>query len=312
MRRLVMAGVAVVTFSMIAATPALAHGDQRLVTGEVALDVGETVAFPGELHYHRLVGRFAATGPISVRLVDETTGAAVIDSKPGSDIALNELIRCCEGMGWAPHRLEIENRADRPVVVDAGVTLVHDDLAVSVFRAEAGVVEGMLALAGIWVYGLVRTRRRAACTPRAALATLIVVSASVVVIATIGNARYGTGSVPGLLAGAVDIPLFPVNPIASRASVIAFMAMAGWAVAGSRWIAARDRMNRVAWSALGLAVVGAAIVAAALVMIEYRTLGMPAFFAALAVLPICVALIVERRQPVATTTPTSPIAVEPV
>lgn len=310
MRRLVMAGVAVVVLSMIA-TPALAHGDQRLVAGEVALDAGETVAFPGELHYHRLVGRFAATGPISVRLVDEATGAAVIESPPGSVIALNELIRCCDGIAWAPHRLEIENRADRPVVVDAGVTLVHDDLAVSVFRAEAGVVEGMSVLAAIWVYGLVRTRRRAASTPRAALATLVVVSVSVLLVAAIGTVRYGSGSVPGLLAGAADIPLFPVNPVASRASVLVFMAMVGWAVAGARWVAARDRMSRIAWSALGLAVAGPAIVAAALVMIEYRTVEMPAFLAALAVLPICAALILEWRQPAATTTPTSSIT-EPV
>lgn len=310
MRRLVVAGL-VVALSMIATTPALAHGDQRLVVGEITLEANETVALPGELHYHRLVGRFVATGPISVRLVDETTGAVVIESAPGSDLAVNELVPCCEGTTWALHRLEIENRADRTVVVDARATLVHDDLAVAVFRAEAGVIEGMLALAGVWVYGLVRTRRRAASTPRAAMATLAVVSATVGLVAVIGSVRYGSGSVPGLLAGAVDIPLLPVNEIASRASVLVFMAMAGWAVAAARWVRARSRMTRGAWSTVGLAVTGAVAAAAAVVMIEYQTFGMPAFFAALAVLPIGIALISEWVRPINETAPESPITFEP-
>jgi len=296
--------------SMIAAAPALAHGDQRLVVGEITLEAGETVTLPGELHYHRLVGRFVATGPITVRLVDETTGAVVIESAPGSDLAVNELVRCCEGTTWAVHRLEIENRADRTVVVDARATLVHDDLAVSVFRAEAGVIEGMLALAAVWVYGLVRTRRRAASTPRAAMAPLAVVSATVGLVAAIGSVRYGSGSVPGLLAGAVDIPLFPVNEIASRASVLVFMSMAGWAIAGARWVGARPRMSLLAWSGLGVAVTGAVIVAAVLVMIEYQTFGMPAFLAALALLPIGIALIVDQNRPTNETAP-EPTTFEP-
>ena len=301
-----------VALSLIAATPALAHGDQRLVVGEITLDAGETVALPGELHYHRLVGRFVATGPFSVRLVDETTGAVVIESAPGSDLAVNELVRCCEGTAWAAHRLEIENRTDRTVVVDALATLVHDDLAVSVFRAEAGVIEGMSALAAVWVYGLVRTRRRAASTPRAAVATLAFVSGTVGLVAVIGSARYGSGSVAGLVAGAVDIPLLPVNEIASRASVLVFMAMAGWGVAAARWVGARSRMTRVAWSTLGLAVTGAVAVAAALVMIEYQTFGMPAFFAALAILPLGIALISEWNRPIDEAAPESPITFEPV
>ena len=311
MRRLVMAGVAVVALSLIVATPALAHGDQRLVVGEITLDAGETVALPGELHYHRLVGRFVATGPISVRLVDETTGAVVIESAPGSDLAVNELVRCCEGTAWAAHRLEIENRTDRTVVVDALATLVHDDLAVSVFRAEAGVIEGMSALAAVWVYGLVRTRRRAASTPRAAVATLAFVSGTVGLVAVIGSARYGSGSVAGLLAGAVDIPLLPVNEIASRASVLVFMAMAGWGVAAARWVGARSRMTRVAWSTLGLAVAGAVAIAAALVTIEYETFRMPAFFASLAILPLGIALISEWDRPIDESAPESPSTFEP-
>ena len=300
-----------VALSLIVATPALAHGDQRRVVGEITLDAGETVAMPGELHYHRLVGRFVATGPISVRLVDETTGAVVIESAPGSDLAVNELVRCCEDTAWAAHRLEIENRTDRTVVVDALATLVHDDLAVSVFRAEAGVIEGMSALAAVWVYGLVRTRRRAASTPRAAVATLAFVSGTVGLVAVIGSARYGSGSVAGLLAGAVDIPLLPVNEIASRASVLVFMAMAGWGVAAARWVGARSRMTRVAWSSLGLAMTSAVAVAAALVMIEYETFGMPAFFASLAILPLGIALISEWKRPTTESAP-EPITLETV
>lgn len=304
--------VAVVVMSVAAAAPAAAHGDQRLVGGEISLDVDETLAFPGELHYHRLIGRFVASGSISIRLVDEATGAVVIEAEPGSDIAVNELVRCCDGMTWAPRRLEIENVADRPIVVDATATLVHDDLAVSVFRAEPGVIEGMLALAAVWVYGLVRTRRRAATTARRAVTTLAVVSVAVVSVAVVGLVQYGSGWVPALLAGAVDVPLFPVNPIASRASVIVFLAMIGWAVAGTRWAGARDRMSRVAWSALGVALVGAVVLAAALVTIEYETAGIPVFLTALAVLPIGITLMVGTRNPITTPVPEPPITFEPV
>lgn len=300
-----------VALSLIASTPALAHGDQRLIVGEITLEAGETLALPGELHYHRLVGRFVSTGPISVRLVDETTGAVVIESAPGSDLALNQLVRCCDGTAWAAHRLELDNRTDRTVVVDARATLVHDDLAVSVFRAEAGVIEGMSALAAVWVYGLVRTRRRAASTSWAAVATLAFVSVTVGLVAVIGSVRYGAGSVAGLLAGAVDIPLLPVNDIASRASVVAFLAMAGWGVAAARWVGARRRMTRVAWATLGLAVTGAVAVVAALVMIEYQTFAMPAFFAALATLPLCIAFISEWHRPIEGAAPESPITFEP-
>lgn len=312
MRRLVTGLVAVAVMSLTAATPAAAHGDQRLVVDEVPLDAGETVAFPGELHYHRLVGRFVASGSISIRLVDERTSAVVIEAGPGSDLAVNELVRCCDGSAWAAHRLEVENLAHRPIVVDAAATLVHDDLAVSVFRAEPGVIEGMLALAAVWVYGLIRTRRRAGTTAKKAAGTLAVVSVAVLSVALGGWVRYGSGSVPGLLAGAVDVPLFPINPIASRASVIVFLAMIGWAVAAARWAGARHRMSPAAWSALAAVLVGGVVVAAALVTTEYGTSAMPAFLATLAAVPIGITLIVENRTHTAAVPEPPPITVEPV
>ncbi len=297
MRAVVMVGVAI-SLILVLAAPALAHGDERLVEGEFTIGPHQVMSFEGDVHYHRLVAWFDAAGPISLRLVDADAGSEVFTLGMSTSHSINRLITCCDGTAWAPHRLELENHSDDPVVVTGDAKLVHDDLAVSVFGAEPGVIESMTALAAVWTWALFRNRRRAGSSPRAAVKSLAIVSVATVLVAIVGMLRYGVGSAPGLLAGASDLPLFPMNPIVSRASVSVFLGMAGWATAGALWAGARPAMTRIAWSGLGLAVAGAVIVVAALVASTYGTLGVPAFISALALLPIAAVFVADHRRPV--------------
>lgn len=294
MRRVVAAGV--VAMLMLVAAPASAHGDERLIDGEFMVGPGETRSFEGELHYHRLVVGLAANGPISVRLADETTGAVVFETPADTVVRVNRLIRCCDGAAWAPHRLDVSNESDESVTVAGKATLVHDDVAVSVFRAEGGVIEGLAALGAVWIWALARTRRRASSSPRSAVATFAVLATTTLVVAAIGSMRYGGRLAGGLLAAGADLPLFPMNRIVSRASVVAFLAMAGWAVAGARWAGARPHMSPTPWMLLGLAMAAAATAAGAVVTVEYVSAGVATFVSTLAVVPIVAVLFGSTRD----------------
>ncbi|HEY5684194.1 MAG TPA: hypothetical protein VIY70_02375 [Acidimicrobiia bacterium] len=276
---------------------ALAHGDDRLVSDTLMLGPGETVAFEGDIHYHRLVGRFVADAPVEVRLIQTDTGSTAIDLDPGSDLAVNQLVRCCDGRAWSPHQLVIENTGAGPVTVEAKATLVHDDLAVMVYRAESGTAESVVVMGALWVWALARIRRRKSSTPPArAIRTVGVVLGSVLTLGLYGAVRYRAGSAPGLLAGLADVPVLPFNPIVSRASLLMGLAMIGWAVAGARWAKAGGVMPRRAWVALGVLVVGAVVVTAAAVGTTYQVLGMPLAMALTAAIPVLVFMAVELKR----------------
>lgn len=273
--------------AVVAPRPALAHGDDRLVNETLELAPGDTATFEGEVHYHRLVGRFVADGPIAVRFVESETGSTIVDLEPGADLSVNRLVRCCDGRAWTPHHLVIENAGALTVTVDARATLVHDDLAVMVYRAESGTAESVVVMGALWVWALARIRRRRSSTSAMrAIATVAALFGSVLVLALVGAIRYGAGSAPGLLAGLADVPVLPVNPIVSRASLLVGMAMVGWAVAGARWAKAGQAMDRRPWIAVGALVVAAVVVAGVAVGTTYRTTGMPLAMALTATVPL--------------------------
>lgn len=281
---------------LLTPSAAQAHGDDRLVNETFDLAPGEAVTFDGELHYHRLVGRFVADGPIEVRLVQTDTGATVVDLEPGSDLTVNQLVRCCDGRAWTPHQLVIENTGDEPVTVEAKATLVHDDLAVMVYRAEAGTAESVVVMGALWVWALARIRRRRSSTsPARATRTVGVVLGSVLALGVYGAIRYGVGSAPGFLAGLADVSVLPFNPIVSRASLLMGVMMIGWAVAGARWAKAGQVMDRTAWVAVGAVVVGAVVVAAVAIGTTYRATGMPLAMALTATLPVLAFMAIELR-----------------
>lgn len=95
-RRLLVPLLFATLLTLLGGLPAAAHGDSRLVTGEVTLTPGESVSFDAELHYHRLVGRIGADGPLTVRLTDQITGGTVFEASPASSLRFNQLIHCCD------------------------------------------------------------------------------------------------------------------------------------------------------------------------------------------------------------------------
>lgn len=277
--------------------PAQAHGDDRLVDETVVLAPGETIGFDGELHYHRLIGSFVADAPIAVRLVRGDTNSSVIDLGPGTDLTINRLVRCCDGRAWTPHRLEIENRGDLPATVRARATLVHDDLAVMVYRAEAGTAESVVVMGGLWLWALAGSRRRPA--PRSTRRTVVTVGVTFGVILALGlygAFRYGVGSAPALLAGIADVPVLPFNPLVSRASLLMGLAMIGWAVATHRWARSGRALAPTRWTVLGIVVVGAVAVTAWAVGTTYGTIAMPLAMAATAAVPVIGVMVLELRD----------------
>lgn len=287
--------LALVGVVLLLPQPAFAHGDARLMDEVVLLGPGQSVDFESGLHYHRLVGEFAADGEVAVRLVGVDGTPRVVVT--GVDIAVNELVRCCDEQVWTPHRLVIENLGDRPVTVDGRAMLVHDDLAVMVDRAESGTAESVVVMGGIWAYVLFRIRRKGALvkTVRPGL-TLFIVVAAVLGVGVYGAVRYQSASAPGVVAGLADVPILPVNPLVSRASLLMGVAMIGWAVAGAGWARAARVTRRPVWAALGAGLVGSVIVTAIAIGTSYGAWGMPLAMALAAVVPMLVFGVMEWRS----------------
>ncbi len=278
------------------AAPASAHGDELLFDGDLLLFEGESASFTGDVHYHRLVAEITANHPVVVSLVDERTGTVRVERPPSLEVRINELVRCCDDDAWTPHHLVIENPGEVPVSVDARASLVHDDLAVMAYRAEAGTTESVGILGAAWAAVLWRRRRRdVESTPRRAVVSLAVVVALTLGLAAFGAWRYGLGSAPAVVAGTGDVPILPRNPIVSRASLLMGLGMIGWAVAAARWVAARASMPGVAWALTGVGVAGAPAVVAYAVATTYGTAGMPVALAVAALAPLVVAAVMAGR-----------------
>jgi hypothetical protein len=249
---------------------ALAHGDIRLVDEVIDLAPGASVSFEGELHYHRVVGQVSADAPVRVRLVAARSGQEVLTVGPGTQLSFNDLVRCCNE-AWTPHTLMIDNLSDQPAIVTARVSLVHDDLAVMVDGAESG-TRASIVLMGLGWWGLVwhaARRRRADVFLRRPAIGLAVLSAFVLVLGTYGAVRYGAGGPAAVIAGNADVPVIPMNPIVSRASLLMGLTMIGWAGVGIWWVRARGPAARVPWVALGVALAGAAGLVAVRILITY-------------------------------------------
>jgi hypothetical protein len=285
----------VVTFVSLFPRPASAHGDVRLVDETFPLPAGGTVEFDGGLHYHRVVGRLDADQPITVELIDTARIVTVMSFGPAHSISINRLVQCCE-VAWASHRLVIRNHGTESATVDARVTFVHDDLAVMVYRAESGTAESVAVMGGIWWWVVRRVRRGQRSTSAArAATTAATVLAFVLAVAAWGAFRYGGGGAPALVAGAADVPMLPINPLASRASLLMGVMMIGWAVAGVSWIRARHGMPTSSWIALGAVLVGGIVATAAFVTSEYEALGMPLAMAVVFTIPLVVVLVRDGR-----------------
>lgn len=279
--------------------PAMAHGDVRLVDDSFVIAPGSEATFEGSLHYHRLVGRVVANEPVSLRLVDAESGVVVVSTGPGTVVTTNELVECCDGTVWAPHRLVIANNGSEPARVEARVTLVHDDVAVMVYRAESGTAESVVILGGIWWWAVRRLRRGENSGSGArAIGMAAGLMAAVVAVIGVGALRYGGFGPGALVAGLADVPVLPINSVVARASLLLGVTMVGWALAGGSWVRARSAMTHQTWIGLGSALIGAVVLAAVSIGVAYSATAMPMAMAVVAILPLAVVLMQDRRSPI--------------
>ncbi len=290
--------LAAASLVVVVSPAAWAHGDSRLVDEVIELAPGASAGFEGELHYHRVVGQVTSDGPVRVRLVAARSGQEVLTAGPGAQLAFNDLVRCCDEP-WAPHRLVIDNVTDRPVTVTARVSLVHDDLAVMVDGAESG-TRTSIVLIGLSWWGLVwhAARRRRADVPlRRPAIGLAVLSVFVLGLGTSAAVRYGVGGPAAVVAGNAALPIIPMNPTVSRASLLMGLSMIGWAVVGIWWVQARGPAARPPWVALGVALAGAAGVVAVAILATYGGPAVQTAWLVATVTPIILVLAGSRRAP---------------
>jgi hypothetical protein len=273
-----------------AASPAAAHGDELLVRGSLTLAPGEVAAYHGNVHYHRLVARVVADGPVRVRLNDFVTGEVALEMGPASRLAVNELIACCDDAAWTPYTLVIENVGDRPVALRARAVLVHDDLAVMVHGAESGTREGALVITAAWIALLWWGRRRtsrASALRRAGWASAVL-AASVVLAGAYGWLAYGRAGAAGLVAGLSHVPVLPWNPLVSRVSLMLGVGIVGWLVAGALWARARPAPGSLAWAGVAVGLGAGVLGVAGAVVVEYGVLSLPLGMAAGMVIPLAI------------------------
>lgn len=295
--RSVVAATATVLLLAVA-SPASAHGDLVLADETRVLAARESVRFEGEVHYHRLVGRIEADGPVAVRLVDTGSDRVVVERPPATSVALNELVRCCEDRVWAPHTFVVENPGPDPVTVETRLALVHDDLAVMVDGAEDGTRASIALFAIGWVVLLWRlTRRPARNAPSLRpLHLLGVVVAALTALVTYGTVRYGTWGAPAAIGALFDVPVLPVNAVVSRASLLLGVSIAAWYWASARWVRARDRLPRRTWVGTGLLLLAVPPATGLLVFLAYGRAGVPVAWTAAAILPM-IAVLVRSPRP---------------
>jgi hypothetical protein len=271
-----------------AASPAAAHGDELLVRGSLTLAPGEVATYHGSVHYHRLVARVVADGPVRVRLHDFVTGEVALEVGPTLRLAVNELIACCDDATWTPYTLVIENVGDRPVTLRARAVLVHDDLAVMVHGAESGTREGAVLITAAWIVLLWwgrRRPRRASALRRAGWASAVL-AAGVVIAGTYGWLAYGRSGAAGLLAGLSHVPVLPWNPLVSRVSLFLGVAIVGWLLAGALWARSRPAPGSQAWAGVGVGLGAGVLAVAGAVVVEYGVLSLPLGMAAGMVIPL--------------------------
>jgi hypothetical protein len=282
-----------------AALPAAAHGDELLVRGSLTLAPGEAAAYHGNVHYHRLVARVVADGPVRVRLHDFVTGEVALEVGPSLRLAVNELIACCDDATWTPYTLVIENVGDLPVALRARAVLVHDDLAVMVHGAESGTREGAVMITAAWIVLLWwgrRRPRRASALRRAGWASAVLAMGAALAGAY-GWLAYGRAGAGGLLAGLSHVPVLPWNPLVSRVSLFLGVAIVGWLVAGALWAGSRPAPGSPAWAGVGVGLGAGVLGVAGAVVVEYGVLSLPLGMAAGMVIPLALVVATGGARP---------------
>jgi hypothetical protein len=282
----------VIVLLLVTASSASAHGDSTFVSERVTIAAGESAEFQADLHYHRLIGRIEATGPVQVRLINVRTNEVAHQYGPGASLSFNTLVECCDDQVWAPYTLIIDNRSGESVSVEAMVRLAHDDLAVMVYGAESGTRGSIPVFAVIWgaVLWRVSRGRKPPISIRRSLALTGSLVSLVAALLVLGTVRYVTGGPPALLAGLSDISLMPDNPVVSGTSLALAVLLFTWGAAGVWWFRARPVTRRLPWAAHGLLLIALVAAAAIAIALTYDVIWYPMATALIAIVPVMVVL----------------------
>lgn len=286
--------MAMVLGLMLAPSPAWAHGDQVLFDGTVTVPAGGWRSVDGSLHYHRLVGAIQADGPVVVELRRTTDANGNLRHGPAQQFRFNDLVACCDDEPWAHYELVFRNPGDVPVTVRGRVRLTHDDLAVMAYMAESGARETPVIMGVAWIALLWWALRRRALRPTLGSAAVRLAGTCVVVVGLSlwGAVRYGGPGAPALVAALGDVPIIPINPVVSRASLMIGAGIVLWAVAALRWAgsrpSARTETGRGPWLLVGTALVGAVVATAVLIADAYGRWEIAAALAVATGLPVLV------------------------
>jgi hypothetical protein len=268
-----------------------------VLDGRFVLEAGGAVSATAGVHYHRVVGRVVADGPVLFRIVQVDTGRTVVERGPGTDLRFDELIRCCDEDGWTPYRFVVENLGDRPLSVTSRVGLVHDDVAVMIDGAEPGTRSSLVVIAAGWAALAWRASRKQRAVPLhrsvVALGGLVAVTLG---LAWYGTLAYGGGRLP-MLGAAGDLPVLPVNPLVSRSSLTLAVALLVWGAGGLWWIRARTTSLRMPWVATGLALVSVVGWAAIRVVAAYDRPGIVVVWMTIAAVPLLATMAVTLVEP---------------
>jgi hypothetical protein len=279
-----------------------AHENRRVHEGRIILGAGERIAFPAELHYHRLTGTVRIVGhpgseaaPEVLLLLTRVGSADTLAlAGPAPGFRVNRLVPCCLGTTWARHLVILENPGADPLELDVRLVLLHDGFAVIGADAEPGAALSTLGwfggFAALFGFLLVRGPAPAGpAGPRLAWATgslgaLWIVAAG---LAMWGMLRYGGGPTGGVIGVGADLPWLR-NPILTTQDLAFVLLMVLWLVSLAGWTGAARRARVTAApkrrrvGVVGIALGVGSLLAAGVWAVEYGLLLVPFLLAAAA------------------------------
>ncbi len=287
---------------LVAPLPGDAHENRRVHEGRILLAAGERIAFPADLHYHRLVGTVrvvpgsGAAGDTGVLLRVVRAGSAdtLTLAGPAHDLRVSRLVPCCLGVDWSPHLVIVENPGGGAVEVRLRLVLLHDGFAVIGANSEPGAAISALGWFGGFaaLFGFLLLRGPVASGSRGgALAWYLRSQGALWLAASAlagwGMLRYGGGPAGGIIAVGADLPWIP-NAILTTQDLIFLLLMLLWLLSVALWTGAarrgrsREAPERLRVGLAGVVLGAGSFLAATVWAAEYGLILVPALVGAAA------------------------------
>lgn len=251
-----------------------AHGDAPGSAGTASLEPGASVSWTREVHWHRLMGTIAASGPVVVTV--EGPLGATRAAGPGGALLVDHLVTCCRSTTWAPHTVHVTNVGEDPIDVRYDLVLLHDNLAVVAHDAEVGAWWQTLAIIGA-IIAIPAWRARQPPPDPSSPARPIRASRRLHLTAwglaglpsLVGMVRFRTGPLTGSLGSTAWIPM-DLGGFFNTHAVVMLGLMALWGASIAFWAAARRRSEAPgAYRLDGLAFSAGSLLVGGLMALEF-------------------------------------------